>query len=345
MIREKLPDLVLLDVMMPGMDGYDVCERIKTDHRSADVPVIFVTALGEVDLKAEAFDAGAVDYITRPYEGLDVLVRVNNQLRIHELHNRLEFEVRERTSELRKTNAALEKEISMRIRTEDELRKSRDQLRELSGHLLNVREAEKAEIAREIHDEFGAVFTSLSFGLSWIKKHLPGKLAKISQRTDELLEQVRQATGVARRIQTELRPTILDDLGLLDAISWQIDQFSDNSNIYCTLELDDALKSIKLPANHNVALFRILQEALTNVARHTKASEVNIIIRVEGGGFIMKIVDNGQGISTDPFSKKGSYGVRGMHERVWAIGGEMEIGPGENGGTIVRVDVPINLSE
>ena len=339
MMQQRLPDLVLLDVMMPGMDGFEVCEQLKTNTRSSDIPVIFVSALSEIGHKLEAFHAGGVDYITRPYDAVEVLARVEAHLRLRDFQGRLEERVRERTAELRAKNRELQHEIQERQHAETKLQESHRHLRELSAHLLQVREDEKAEIAREIHDEFGAVFTALAFGLSWLEKRIDPDQQPLLQRTSELREQVAQAAVVARRIQTELRPTILDDLGLEEAIAWQVNRFRERTGIDCTLY--QSAHPVTLSTQRNIALFRILQEALTNIARHAEATHAEVKIEQINGTLLLAVHDNGIGISEQAFSKKGSYGIRGMRERTHAIGGTIDAGTPPEGGTWICVRVPL----
>ncbi len=337
-IGEKRPDLVILDIMMPGMDGFEVCEQMKTREDTADVPVIFVSALNETGHKLEAFHAGGADYITRPFEALEVLARVESQLRLRDFQTRLEVKVRERTAELSDANRELEQEIQERRRTEQELKSSHRRLRELSAHLLHSREEEKAQIAREIHDELGATFTALSLDLGWIERHLENRPQEVKARVAQLRKDVSAAADVARRIQTELRPNILDDLGLSEALSWLVERFMEKSDIESLFTGEAG--PVDLPDSHNVALFRIAQEALTNVARHSRASRAEVSLLHEGEDLLLEVRDNGIGIGDATFAKEGSYGIRGMHERAWAISATIEAVQPEGGGTIIRVRLP-----
>jgi signal transduction histidine kinase len=337
-IAEKTPDLIILDVMMPGMDGFEVCENIKTREATSGIPVIFVTSLDQTGHKLEAFHAGAADYITRPFEPLEVLARVENQLSLRDLQTRLETKVRERTAELSDANRDLQEEIQERRRAELELKESHQRLRELSAHLLNSREEERAEIAREIHDELGATFTALSFDLGWIDKHFEDRAEEARQRVSQLRQDVAAAADVARRIQTELRPNILDDLGLAEALSWLAGRFADKSGIVCRFHNNSAEE--ELPENIRVAIFRIAQEALTNIARHAQASHASLTLSHDGEALILEVLDDGIGINQETFTKQGSYGIRGMRERAWALSATIEALRRPEGGTRISIRVP-----
>lgn len=341
-IDNKIPDLVILDMMMPDMDGLEVCERLKTSSRTADVPVIFVSALNEVSHKMDAFDAGGADYITRPYEPVEVLARVESQVRLREFQTRLEQKVRERTASLHDANLALEQQVSERTRAEVELKTAHQQMRDIASQLINAREQEKALIAREIHDELGSTFTALSFGLSWIGRQLPEESSpvctKITGRIAELRQQVAQAADVARRIQTELRPTILDELELIEALQWQASQFSKRTGIPCIFSAPNEAIDC-LSEEQNSALYRILQEALTNIGRHSGAGEASVTIVCDDQQFLLRIEDNGKGLPQNAQNKPGSYGLKGMLERAWAISGELRLESPESGGTRIEVQL------
>lgn len=229
-------------------------------------------------------------------------------------------------------------DITERKRAERELKESRRQLRELSVFLQSVREEERTRIARELHDELGQVLTALRIDLDWLQsrvegadQRVPGKLTAMSQLVDRTVESV-------RRIAADLRPGMLDDLGLAAAIEWLAEQFRKRSGIECELvlnqdefELDDQLAT---------SVFRIIQEALTNVARHAGASLVTVVVEDLGNGIALEVADNGRGFEPAPQGKKKTYGLLGIHERVKMLGGSVEIHGRPGKGTIVRAHIP-----
>ncbi|HEX3344603.1 MAG TPA: GAF domain-containing protein [Polyangiaceae bacterium] len=212
-----------------------------------------------------------------------------------------------------------------------------DQLRALSAHVESVREDERTGIAREIHDVLGQALTALKMDLAWVARRAVGqealleKLSTMGQATDEIIQQV-------RRISTELRPGVLDDLGLLAAIEWQAQEFEERTGTLCSIEsnLDDA----PLPRDVCTALFRIFQEALTNVARHAGAEHVAVVLRVEGEELRLDVRDDGRGITHAQAGNPRSLGLLGIRERARRLGGAVSISGGAPGGTLVSVRVP-----
>ncbi len=229
--------------------------------------------------------------------------------------------------------------ITERKRTERELQKSREQLRELAAHLQSVREDERTSIAREIHDELGQVLTALKMDLSWLE-------GKLSTEQDSLADKVRSMKDLTdttiqtiKRISTELRPGILDDLGLFAAVEWQTEEFQNRTGITCnvTLEPDEFNLDEKL----STAIFRIFQEALTNVARHSHATMVDIFMHQQAEKLVFMIKDDGTGIRDGEISSPRSFGLISMRERCISLGGDIHIS-GRNGrGTTVAVSIPL----
>lgn len=230
--------------------------------------------------------------------------------------------------------------IASRRRTSDQVRQSREELRALSTHLQTVIERERTRIAREIHDELGQELTSLKFDVAWLKEQAAGanNLAEIEKLTS-ILKSIDGAISSVRRIATELRPAVLDTLGLTAAIEWQAKDFQNRTGIVCRLNSMDE----DLPVNNDSAttVFRIFQESLTNVARHSGATEVEITLQRIDGHVRLDIHDNGKGVDTASIRGSRSLGLLGMQERVRLIDGDVGIygKPGE--GTTVRVNIPI----
>ena len=223
------------------------------------------------------------------------------------------------------------------------LQASNDQLRRLAARLQIVREEERERIAREIHDELGQYLTAIKMDVSFVKKNISinesiNKEKEISQELDSILTMIDTTVNTVRKIATELRPEILDELGLKEAIAWEAQQFQDRMRIKCTLlsEIDD----INLDRDCAVVVFRILQEALTNVARHAKATQVFLNLSNRDGFLELQIQDNGRGVSQDEINNSKSLGLLGMRERALMFGGEVQI-KGENGkGTTVTLRIP-----
>ncbi|GEM_PF-2665062 len=233
-----------------------------------------------------------------------------------------------------------------RKQAEEQLRATSEQLRALTRSLNSAREEEGIRIAREIHDELGSAMTSLRWELESCDKILsepPDRLQPQSMR-EKIAAMIRltDATiNTIRRISSELRPSVLDDLGLAEAIEWQAQQFQSRTGIIC--RCDCALDSLDLDGERSTALFRIFQETLTNVLRHAQATRVDIRIEAENGELILTISDNGVGITESQKSASRSLGLLGMRERAHLVGGEIQITGIAGKGTAVTVRVPTQV--
>lgn len=223
--------------------------------------------------------------------------------------------------------------------TEEEVMRSRSELRNLAAHLQSVQEEARSEIAREIHDEFGQTLTALKMDLSWLQKKLPKGQDALLEKTKSMLALLDQAIQVVRRIATRLRPSVLDDLGLVAAIEWQLQDFQSRTGIKGNFT--SRLREGQLDRELSTALFRIFQETLTNIARHASADKVRISVEQKDGDLLLQVSDNGRGISEDKISDPTSLGLLGMRERALLLGGEVRIRGGRGKGTTVAVRVPL----
>jgi signal transduction histidine kinase len=219
------------------------------------------------------------------------------------------------------------------------LEHSREELRQLTAGLLTTREEERTAIAREIHDELGQALTALKMDVAWMGARSPAdappalrqKLAAMSGLIDDTIVTV-------RRIATSLRPGVLDDLGLAAAVEWQTQEFEQRTGIACSLRasVDEAAFDPPL----STALFRILQESLTNVARHSRAHLVTVTLEHLGSDVVLEVRDDGIGITAADAANARSIGLAGMRERAQLVGGRLLISGTEGAGTTVRVRVP-----
>jgi PAS domain S-box-containing protein len=237
------------------------------------------------------------------------------------------------------------RDITERKAAEAKLKATSEQLRALSARLQSAREEEGTRIAREIHDELGSVLTSLKWDLEGIDRHFstpigPTELAALREKLHALMARTDLAISAIRRIASELRPSVLDDLGLVAAIEWQAQQFQLRTGIVCYC--DCSLEKVELTEAQSTAVFRILQEALTNVLRHAQATRVDIKISKENDVLVLSVSDNGKGIPESETSDQQSLGILGMRERAHLIAGEIDIKGVEGKGTVVIVRVPIS---
>lgn len=306
------PHLILADYSLPTFDG--MAALALALERVPDVPFIFVSGtLGE-ELAIETLKGGATDYV---------------------LKQRIERLVPSVQRALREAQERLE-----RKRAEQQLEFSFTQVRALAAHLESIREEERARIAREIHDELGQALTGLKFDLAWLQKHL--KQSALPQCQDKvciMLELVDTTIQLGRKIAMELRPGILDDLGLVDALEWQAKEFAARTGIHC--EFVSLPTELPLDQARTTTLFRIFQETLTNVARHAQADQVSIELCAQPDRITLVMRDNGRGITEQEKQHLRSFGLLGMRERALSVGGTVLIHGQPGQGTAVTVHVPV----
>ncbi|MBS4096628.1 MAG: PAS domain S-box protein [Sulfuricella sp.] len=231
-------------------------------------------------------------------------------------------------------------DITERKQAEHALKESRRQLRELSAFLQTVREEERTRIARELHDELGQVLTALRIDLGWLQPRVAGNDPRVADKLDAMSRLVDSTVDSVRRISGDLRPGMLDDLGLAAAIEWLVEQFRARNNIDCDLDMNR--EEFELNDQLATSVFRIVQEALTNVARHAQASLAHVRVEDNGSGIALEVADNGRGFTPVATGEKKTYGLLGIRERVKMLGGKMEIIGRPGQGAIVRAFIPFH---
>jgi signal transduction histidine kinase len=311
-LKENPPALILSDYSLPGFNGHDALEIAL--EKCPETPFIFVTGTMGEEVAIETLKSGATDYVlkTRLSRLMPAVVRA-----------------------LRETE-----ERAQHRRAEEQLRESHEQLRALSVYLQSVREEERTRIAREVHDELGQALTSCKLDLSWIASKLPQDLKLLLEKTRALTAHIDSTIQTVRRISSELRPGVLDHLGLVAAIEWQANEFQNRTGIKCDLR---ARVREPLPdQNLTTTFFRIFQETLTNVIRHAGATHVAVDLKEAGGRITLEVRDNGRGIAREDIFNSKSMGLLGMRERTALLGGVFKIGSLPGGkGTRVRVSIPL----
>ncbi len=313
------PDLVLLDIMMPGMDGFEVCKRFRQDARMSEVPIILITALDDRDSKLRGIDAGADDFVSKPFDKVELRIRLRTIVRL----NRFRKLLRER---------------ELREEAERSLRQSERELRILSAKLLDAQETERQRIARELHDSVGQSLSALKISVEALSQ-AEGDTPQVNQATamiQDILEEV-------RRISMDLRPSILDDLGIVATIRWlcrQFQQLHPQQQIESNLKVDEE----QVPDRLKTVVYRILQEALNNAARHSGAKLVVVSLEKEANGLHLTVQDDGGGFSPPEIyqqedSQRG-LGLASMRERTQLSGGRFKLRSAPHEGTVVAVGWP-----
>ena len=301
--------VILLDVRMPGIDGFETAKMIRGRERSKQTPIIFLTAQAdEMNSMFRGYAVGAVDYLMKPV-----------------------------VPEVLKSKVAIFVELHMKS---ERLRESEDKLRRLAAHLISVREEERAHIAREIHDELGQVLTGIKMEVGWLAKRL--KEPALLEKTDSMSKLIDSTVQTVRKIATGLRPEMLDDMGLIAAVGWQAKDFQKRTGIRCRTKLPP--EGTKLDLDVSTTAFRIFQEILTNVARHSRATRVDIDLAVTEELLKLEVADNGVGIPDSDLYGRKSLGLLGMQERALLFGGTVRISGTPGHGTSVSVQIPIRRS-
>lgn len=233
------------------------------------------------------------------------------------------------------------RDITERKRAESELKASQERLQNLARHLQNIQEEERQRISRDIHDELGQSLTALHLDLLWLQRKLSAKPdEKLQKKIDSMTGIIDQAIDSVQRISMDLRPGIIDDLGFESAIEWEVQQLEDRLGITCDFKPDDIEGQI--PRDIGVTLYRILQEAFTNIARHAEASSVSVLFQVKSGEVILEVHDDGKGIAQDTIKSPQSFGINSMRERANTWNGEFSIKSAPNTGTTITVRIPLS---
>jgi signal transduction histidine kinase len=329
------PDLILLDVLMPGLDGFETCRRLKAKESTRDIPVIFMTALTRTEDKVKGFEVGAVDYVTKPLDQEEVLARITTHLR----HQGLTLSLQEKNRQLEHSNR-IEKS-----RLLEAVREQREQLRALNNRLTAVQEEKQKQLARELHDELGQALTAISMNLTAIEEELPADCEpNIGKRLQDAILLTDQTLELVRKLSLDLRPLMLDELGLVPALRSYVKQYARRVDTKINFECVGLEQ--RLSSDIETALFRIVQEALTNVARHANASQIHLHLRRKASSIITVIEDDGQGFDVaDEVNRSrevlgGGTGILGMRERVALLGGYFNIQSTPGEGTALSIEIP-----
>ena len=329
-LRRVLDDdyaAILMDVRMPGIDGFTTASMIRERKRSRYTPIIFLTAAGEdMSTMFKSYRAGAVDFITKPVIPDVLRSKLSVFVGLHDM------------------NRMLNAELAERALTEQRLRASEENLRALAGHLQSVREEERIHIAREIHDELGQALTGLKFDLASFAKNFEGDDARArTEKQHGLAIAIDRIINSVRRIASGLRPEVLDEIGLAAAFEWQAREFQRRTGIRCLVAIDPEF--VDPDKERSTALFRIFQELLTNVARHANATRVNVTLTDGDTALALSVEDNGRGIRDNEIESPRSLGFLGLRERVLAFAGTLEVKGDEGKGTKVSVTIPITAKQ
>jgi PAS domain S-box-containing protein len=231
------------------------------------------------------------------------------------------------------------RDVTERVRAEQSLRQSKEDLRELAALSQSLREREKGQVARELHDELAQALTALKMDVNWIAGRLPPGNSPVSAKVSAMLAMLDATVAATRRISSDLRPLLLDDLGLVPAVEWLVQNFTERSGVACELALGSG--SFDLEEPYASAVFRIVQESLTNVARHAGATQVEVTFERGDRNISIRVRDNGRGFSASDPRKPKTFGLMGLRERAGLLRGEARIESEPGRGTTIEVSIPV----
>ncbi len=300
------PDLILLDVMMPGMDGFEVCRQLRATPKLAEVPIIILTAFDEHLYLMRGLEAGADDFLTKPVNRQELIARVHTITRLNRYRKLLE---------------------------------QRESLRQMAGRVVAAQEEERKNISRELHDEMGQSLTAHRLNLYNLQQALPQTMPDVQEKVDALILETSDLLKQVSLLAQNLRPPMLETFGLQLAMTTYCREFSARTHLPLNLEIDPAIPPVS--DLYAIILYRVLQETLTNVAKHSQATQVWVELGTEEDRFSLTVQDNGQGFS-DETQRVGGLGLVGIRERLELVGGELNIRSNLGKGSVLSAYLPIS---
>ncbi len=331
-LAKRQPELLVLDVKLPDEDGRDLCHWLKSEERLKQSFVILISGM-EIDVQSRVsgLNLGADDYLTKPIQPQELIARLRSFLRIREV-----------SEALRKSNELLEERVL--ARTEDlrlangELLQAAQELRTLNNRLLETQERERRRLAHELHDEAGQALTVLKFSFDSIEEVAQ---AKVPETVADGRAALTRLTQLIRNLWQELRPAMLEDFGLVPALAWYFDSFTPSTRIRVDFQHEGA-DGRRFDRALEMAVYRTVQECLTNVARHAGVQEVRVLLRAGPDSLQVQVSDEGRGFDTSgSLSRNGSCGLVGMQERVRQLRGTCSFTTRPGGGFRVNAEFPL----
>ena len=330
--HEHSPDLIVSDVMMPILDGFELLKTLRAEEQTRTIPVVLLSARAGEESRVEGIQAGADDYLIKPFSARELLARVSGRLEISRLQ-------RDRESQLRVNQAELEQRVQERTQ---ELLNASQELRELSARILQAQDEERRRIARELHDGAGQLIAALGMEASNLAKERERLSSRAASSLDNIESLVAQMTQDIRTMSHLLYPPLLDDVGLQSALREYVTGFAERSGIQVSLDISSQIE--RLDRDYELSLFRIVQECLTNIHRHSGSKTASIRIVQDDEAIALEVRDKGEGMPVERLSEiqsRGSgVGIRGMRERVLQLSGTMSI-ESDGSGTRIHVVIPI----
>lgn len=338
------PALVTLDINLPDMDGYEICRRLKEDPATRDIPVLHISASRvEPGDRVRGLEGGADAYLAEPINRQELLATVKALLRMRQAQRearRQAGEAEQAREELKRINEHLESRVRQRTA---ELEHRTLDVQRLSRQLLQAQDDERRRISRELHDSTGQLLVALTMNLFRLKSELVPPNEDARAIIEDTISLVEEMSRQLRTMSYLLHPPLLDEAGLASALKWYVDGFATRSAVEVSLELPPELG--RLPQQLEITLFRLVQESLTNIHRHSGSRTAAIRIQRDEHNVCLEVVDEGKGFtSTETTGEekiRPGVGILGMKERVRRFGGSIEISS-DSKGTQLRAKLPID---
>lgn len=343
----ELPDLITLDVNLPDMLGFEVCKRIKSNPTTAHIPVLHLSSTYiEPDARVQGLASGADAYLAEPIDRAELVATVGALLRLKNaetLARQSAITAENARRELAQLNETLESRVRERT---NELRNANESLRELYARLLQTQDDERKRISRELHDSVGQLLAAIKMNntaISRDKKKLSARSAQALTDNDAMVDEIVRSI---RTISHLLHPPLLDEAGLPSALDWYVEEFSQRSGISVTVECAPSVG--RFPTEVETAIFRIVQECLGNVHRHSGSATAKVKLGIKKGAAVLEVSDEGHGIPPGlqgelAAGRRAGVGLRGMRERVAQLGGELQVESAEKG-TLIRAMLPVKAN-
>lgn len=305
-------DVIVCDHNLPGFSSFRALEVLRESRR--EIPLLVVSGMIDDRMAVDSIDAGAFDYVMK-----DNMIRlpsaIRNAITAYDL--------------LRKQKLASQ-----------EIEASRRLLRRLAAHLQNAREQERERFARDLHDDLGSNMAALKIDLKWLIKRIGEQESVVDEKLDAMTRLVDNAISSVRQVITEMRPSMIDDLGLMATIEWQLEEFGKRNGI--VVEIDRNCDDIGFDSKElSISIFRIFQEALNNIAKHAAAGTVIVRVADHGDRFVLEVEDDGCGFDLTHHNSIDSFGIISMNERALVMDGKIDIDSKPGNGTRITLTVPI----
>ncbi len=311
------PDLILLDIRMPGMNGFEVYRQLKNRADTQDIPVMFISASSDLDEKVEGLRLGAVDYVAKPFQREELLARVGTHLELGRLRRHLEELVATRTADLHK---------------------SEQHARNLAARLIDAQEEERKRIARELHDDLSQRLAVLGMLVDEIRHDIGDSHEKTRRGLIEARDQLIELHMAIRELSHNLHPSVVERAGLGEALRLHCAEFS-RAGTPVALAITGEWR--RLNSHAALGLFRVVQEALNNVQKHAVATQVNVRLSSNDHGAELSITDNGSGFDTHSLNRNTGLGLNSMEERIRFLGGSIRVESAPGSGTSIQVNIPV----